>query len=130
MPGLLTLKSILRLAAVGLVLATLCALLARSWWVFDLFSHSRLQNALAALTLGVVALMLWAWPLAAIPLAIALLQGWMIRALWLAETPDSPALGMPLRLATAMCETPSTAGSSDRQAAVEFAACFPQARHG
>ncbi len=101
MSGTLTLKLILRLAAVGLVLATLFALLARSWCVFDLFCHFRLQYALAALTLGVVAMMLRAWPLAAVLLAIALLHGWTIRALWLAETPARPVYGMPLRLAAA-----------------------------
>lgn len=96
-----TLKTILWLAAAGLVLATVFALLARTWWMFDLFSHFRLQYVIAALALGVLALALRAWPAAAVLLVVALVHGWAMRDLWLADSAQAGEAGTPLRLASA-----------------------------
>ena len=75
------------LAAAGLVLATGCTLAARRWWLFDLFSHFRLQYVVAAATLGGVALATRAWPTAAVLAVVALLHGFAIRDLWLRGPP-------------------------------------------
>jgi len=95
------LKAIVWLATAGLILATVFALLARTWWVFDLFSHFRLQYVIAALVLCAVALASRAWPAAVVLLVVAFVHGWTIRDLWLAETAPKDAAGMPLRLASA-----------------------------
>jgi hypothetical protein len=46
--GRRTLNLVLAAAAGGLALATICALAARLWWAFDLFSRFRLQSAVLA----------------------------------------------------------------------------------
>ncbi len=90
---------ILAAATAGLVLATLFALAARLWWVFDLFSHFRLQYVIVAASVGLLALATGAWPTAAVLAVVALVHGFAIRALWLG-VPPAVADGMPLRILT------------------------------
>jgi endonuclease/exonuclease/phosphatase (EEP) superfamily protein YafD len=98
------LRSILTLAAAGLVLATAFALAARLWWPFELFSHFRLQYAVTALVLGLAALALRAYPTAAVLAAVALVHGWAIKDLWLGGggmAGATPMAGVPLRVLSA-----------------------------
>jgi endonuclease/exonuclease/phosphatase (EEP) superfamily protein YafD len=88
----------LMLAAVGLVLVTVFALSARMWWAFDLFSHFRLQYAIAALLLGIAALALRNYPAAALLAAVALVHAWAIKDLWLGGTASAASGGVPLRV--------------------------------
>lgn len=83
------------------MLVTLFALLARFWWVFDLFSHFRLQYVVAAAVLCLVALAVRAWPAAVVLLLVALVHGWAIKDLWLGGADAGPAEGTALRLASA-----------------------------
>jgi endonuclease/exonuclease/phosphatase (EEP) superfamily protein YafD len=91
----------LRLAAAALVLATGCALAARHWWVFDLFSHFRLQYAIAAAILGAAALALRNRRTAALLAAVALLHGWAVGDLWLGGRAIAAPGGLPFRVASA-----------------------------
>ncbi len=77
------------------------ALLARLWWVFDLFSHFRLQYVVAAAVLCLVALVVRAWPAAVVLVVVAVVHGWAIRDLWLGGTDAGAAEGTALRLASA-----------------------------
>ncbi|MGH6902102.1 MAG: endonuclease/exonuclease/phosphatase family protein [Geminicoccaceae bacterium] len=95
------LNLVLMLAAAGLVLATASALAARLWWAFDLFSHFRLQYALAALILLVAALTLRNHRIAVVLAAVALVHGWAIKDLWLGGTASAAQGGMPLRIVSA-----------------------------
>jgi endonuclease/exonuclease/phosphatase (EEP) superfamily protein YafD len=99
--GACALNLILQLAAAGLVLATVCALAARHWWAFDLFSHFRLQYVIAAGSLCVAALAIRAYPTAAVLAVVALLHGWAIRDLWLGGTAVAAPGGLPLRVVSA-----------------------------
>jgi endonuclease/exonuclease/phosphatase (EEP) superfamily protein YafD len=97
-------KAILWLGTSALLLASLSALLAQSWWLLDLSSHFRFQYTVAALLLAALAIALRAWPLVTLLLGIALLHGWTIRGLWLAPAPTDAATGRPLRIASANVE--------------------------
>ena len=89
-------------AAAGLVLVTVFVLFARLWWVFDLFTHFRLQYFLAAVILAVVALAVRAYPMAAVLAAVALGHGLVIKSLWLGESvPEDGHEGLPLRVIAA-----------------------------
>jgi endonuclease/exonuclease/phosphatase (EEP) superfamily protein YafD len=99
--GARALNLVLMLAAAGLVLATLFALAARLWWAFDLFSHFRLQYALAALILLVAALALRNYRTAVVLALLALVHGWAIKDLWLGGTASAALSGMNLRVVSA-----------------------------
>jgi endonuclease/exonuclease/phosphatase (EEP) superfamily protein YafD len=89
-------------ATAGLVLVTVFVLFARLWWVFDLFTHFRLQYFLAAVILAVVALAVRAYPMAAVLAAVALGHGLVIKSLWLGESvPEDGREGLPLRVIAA-----------------------------
>jgi hypothetical protein len=91
------------LTAAGLALATAGALSARLWWLFDLFSHFRLQYVIAASVLAVAALAVRVYPAAVVLAAVALVHGWAVRDLWLGGgtvVAAAPA-GVPLRVASA-----------------------------
>ena len=51
------------LAAAGLVLITAVTFAARLWWAFDLFTHFRMQYVVAAILLGLLALVFRAYRL-------------------------------------------------------------------
>jgi endonuclease/exonuclease/phosphatase (EEP) superfamily protein YafD len=99
--GRRALNLIVMLAAAGLVLATACALGARLWWAFDLFSHFRLQYLVAALILLAAALALRNYPAATLLAAVALVHGWAIKDLWLGGTASAAPGGAPLRVMSA-----------------------------
>ena len=99
--GWRALNLILMLAAALLVLATTGALAARHWWVFDLFSHFRLQYVIAAGVLCLAALAIRAYPAAAVLAAVALFHGWTIKDLWLGGTAAAAPGGTPLRVLSA-----------------------------
>jgi endonuclease/exonuclease/phosphatase (EEP) superfamily protein YafD len=92
---------ILLVATAGLALVTTFALSARLWWAFDLFSHFRLQYAILAAALCLVAIGLRAWPIAALLAVIACVHGWAIKDLWLGEWPASASGAEPLRVVSA-----------------------------
>ena len=92
--GARALNLVLMLAAAGLVLATVFALAARLWWAFDLFSHFRLQYAVAALILLVAALALRDHRIAVVLAVVALVHGWAIKDLWLGGTASAAQCGM------------------------------------
>lgn len=75
-------------------------LAARLWWVFDLFSHFRLQYVVAAAVLGSAALSLGAYRVAVVLALVALVHGWAVRDLWLADARSVPG-GEPLRVVSA-----------------------------
>lgn len=75
-------------------------LAARLWWVFDLFSHFRLQYVVAAAVLGSAALSLGAYRVTVVLALVALVHGWAIRDLWLADARSVPG-GEPLRVVSA-----------------------------
>lgn len=98
------------MAAAGLLLVTGFVLFGRVWWVFDLFTHFRVQYFLTAVVLAVVALVLRAYPSAAVFAAIALGHGLVIKDLWLGdEGPDPGVGGVPLRVITANVWDPNPA---------------------
>jgi len=86
------------LAAAGLALATLCALAARLWWAFDLFSHFRVQYVVAALGLAIAALAVRAYRSFAVLAIVALAHGLAIQDLWLGGTASAAASGTALRV--------------------------------
>jgi endonuclease/exonuclease/phosphatase (EEP) superfamily protein YafD len=89
-------------ATAGLVLVTVFVLFARLWWVFDLFTHFRLQYFVAAVILAVVALAVRAYPAAAVLAAVALGHGLVIKSLWLGESGvEAGRGGLPLRVIAA-----------------------------
>lgn len=89
-------------AASVLVLVTIFVLFARLWWVFDLFTHFRLQYFVAAVVLAVVALGVRAYPVAAVLAAVALGHGLVIKPLWLGERGlEAGGSGRPLRVIAA-----------------------------
>ena len=89
-------------ATAGLVLVTVFVLFARLWWVFDLFTHFRLQYFVAAVILAVVALAVRAYPTAAVLAAVALGHGLVIKDLWFGESGlEAGREGLPLRVITA-----------------------------
>lgn len=75
-------------------------LAARLWWVFDLFSHFRLQYVVAAAVLGSAALSLGAYRITVVLALVALVHGWAVRDLWLADARSVPG-GEPLRVVSA-----------------------------
>ena len=77
------------------------ALAARLWWVFDLFSHFRLQYAVAAAVLAVAALGLGAYRVAAVLVLVGLVHAWAVRGLWLGGSGEAIAGGAPLRVVSA-----------------------------
>jgi endonuclease/exonuclease/phosphatase (EEP) superfamily protein YafD len=99
--GWRALNLILMLAAAPLVVATVGALAARHWWVFDLFSHFRLQYVIAAGLLCIAALALRAYPTAAVLAAVALVHGFAIKDLWLGGGARAAPGGLPLRVVSA-----------------------------
>lgn len=94
------LRPLLIVVTAALVLATACALSARFWWAFDLFSHFRLPYLILAAVFGLLALAVRAHGIAAVLLIIALVHGWTVKDLWLTRTPGPAATGMPLRVAS------------------------------
>jgi endonuclease/exonuclease/phosphatase (EEP) superfamily protein YafD len=96
-------RTALALAAAGLGLATGCALAARLWWAFDLFSHFRPHYAALAGLLCAAALAARAYPVALALAAVALLNGWAVRDLWLGGGTAAAAAGegAPLRVVSA-----------------------------
>ena len=99
--GQRALNLLLMLAAAGLALVTVFTLAARLWWAFDLFSHFRLQYVIAALTLGVAALAMRAYPTAAVLAVVALVHGWTIKDLWWGGAASAAPGGVPLRVVSA-----------------------------
>ena len=90
------------LTAAGLALATAGALSARLWWLFDLFSHFRLQYVIAASVLAVAALAVRVYPAAVVLAAVALVHSWAVKDLWLdGGTAAGVPAGVPLRVASA-----------------------------
>jgi endonuclease/exonuclease/phosphatase (EEP) superfamily protein YafD len=86
---------------VALALITLVVLAARLWWVFDLFSHFRLQYVVLALALLVAALALRAFPAALALIVVVLIHGWAIKDLWFDRTTMASGTGgTPLRVAS------------------------------
>jgi endonuclease/exonuclease/phosphatase (EEP) superfamily protein YafD len=84
------------------LLVTVFVLFARLWWVFDLFTHFRLQYFVAAVILAVVALAVRAYPAAAVLAAVALGHGLVIKNLWLGENGSEAGRGgLPLRVIAA-----------------------------
>jgi endonuclease/exonuclease/phosphatase (EEP) superfamily protein YafD len=99
--GRRALNLFLMLTAAGLALVTLCALSARLWWGFDLFSHFRLQYVVAASLFCIAALAIRAYPAAAVLAIVALIHGFAIKDLWLGGTASAAPGGMSLRLLSA-----------------------------
>jgi endonuclease/exonuclease/phosphatase (EEP) superfamily protein YafD len=96
------LRIFLPLAAAGLLLVTAFVLFARVWWVFDLFTHFRVQYFIVAVVLAVTALLVRAYPSAAVFAAIALGHGLVIKNLWLGDSGPQPGgTGVPLRVISA-----------------------------
>jgi len=86
------------LATAGLALATLCALAARLWWAFDLFSHFRVQYVAVALALAIAALAVRAYRSVAVLAIVALVHGLAIKDLWLGGTASAAPGGTALRV--------------------------------
>jgi endonuclease/exonuclease/phosphatase (EEP) superfamily protein YafD len=85
-----------------LLLVTAFVLFARVWWVFDLFTHFRVQYFIVAVVLAVTALLVRAYPSAAVLAAIALGHGLVIKNLWLGDSgPQPDGSGVPLRVISA-----------------------------
>lgn len=96
------LRVFLAAATAGLLVVTAFVLFARLWWAFDLFTHFRVQYFVAAAVLAVTALIVRAYPAAAVGAAIALGHGLVIKNLWLADgVPRPDGSGMPLRVISA-----------------------------
>lgn len=89
------------LGAGALIAVTAMTSAARLWWVFDLFTHFRLQYVIAAMVLGAVAVAAGARG-AAMALALVLVvHGWAIKDLWVGGSADADAAGVPLRIVSA-----------------------------
>ena len=102
------LRLLLPLAAAGLLLVTAFVLFARVWWVFDLFTHFRVQYFVIAVIFAMTALIVRAYPSAAVFAAIALGHGLVIKNLWLGDSDSRPdGSGMPLRVITANVWNPN-----------------------
>jgi endonuclease/exonuclease/phosphatase (EEP) superfamily protein YafD len=92
-------NQILTPVALALALATLCTLAARLCWLFDLFSHFRLQYVVAAALFALLALATEAWLTAGVLVAVTLVHGFALRNLW-RHGPAADARGTPLRVLT------------------------------
>ena len=96
------LRLFLAVAAAGLVLVTAFVLFARVWWVFDLFTHFRLQYFVTAVVLAITALIVHAYPSAAVLAAVALGHGLVVKNVWFGESGPKPdGSGVPLRVISA-----------------------------
>lgn len=89
------------LGAVALLAITAMTSAARLWWVFDLFTHFRLQYIVAALALGTVALATGARGCAVALAVVAVVHGWAIKDVWIGEAASPSAAGVPLRIVSA-----------------------------
>lgn len=85
----------------ALVAVTAMTSAARLWWVFDLFTHFRLQYIIMALALGAVAVATGARGSAVALAMVAGIHGWAIKDLWVGGTPAPGAAGVPLRIVSA-----------------------------
>lgn len=98
------LKAILAVAAVAaaaLVAATAFSAAARLWWVFDLFTHFRLQYTVAAVILAVAALAAGSWRTAVVLAVVAVVHGWTIKDLWLGGvSPAASTAATTIRVAS------------------------------
>jgi endonuclease/exonuclease/phosphatase (EEP) superfamily protein YafD len=95
---------VLHLAAALLILATLATLLGRTWWAFDLFTHFRLQYVVTAVMLCLVAIVLSAYPTAAVLAGIAIMHGFTMRTLWFGGGTEAGGQGLCLRVVSANVE--------------------------
>jgi len=82
-----------------LALGTAFAFLAPVWWAFDLFSHFRVQYAVAALLLAIALLLLRRWAAASLPLVVATANLYFVVPLFIGngELSGSNATGTPAR---------------------------------
>ncbi len=80
------------LAALGVLAMTAAGLAARTWWIFDLFAHFKLQYAALQLAL-IAALMARGRRRFATIIAVSILPNlWPLAAYWPAAVPASPAV--------------------------------------
>lgn len=106
----LVLKGILWVAAAALVLVTIATAAARLSWLFDLFTHFRLQYVVAAAVFGALAVCVGAWRPAVVLLVVALFHAWTIKDLWLggeAAAAGPAGAGTPVRVASANVQVDS-----------------------
>jgi endonuclease/exonuclease/phosphatase (EEP) superfamily protein YafD len=80
-----------------LALSTLFAFLAPAWWAFDLFSHFRVQYAVAALVLAIALLLLRRWRAAWLPIVVAALNLWFVVPLFVATEATDVNAAAPAR---------------------------------
>ena len=80
------------LAALGVLAATAAALAAKTWWIFDLFAHFKLQYAALLLVLTGALLALGRRRFAALTALCLLPNVWPLAAYWAAVAPASPAV--------------------------------------